>query len=150
MDISCPSHTRCCSPTTLTNQAAYDEIQKIMALLPGEEARKFILFVLLTDRCRTCFKHDPSGEFWCCPARYISKKSRRDRNDKAMDIPQEAVSEIHAIAETGTRSAPSDLAFAGLCDLAKRCHVGAADQATLNAHAAAYAWLNQNGGATGR
>ena len=50
----------------LTNQAAYDEIQKIMAMLPDEEAREFILFVLLTDRCRACLKYDPKGLFRCC------------------------------------------------------------------------------------
>jgi len=52
--------------TKLTNQAAYDEIQKIMAMLPDEEARKFILWVLLTNRCRKCLDYDSSGNFWCC------------------------------------------------------------------------------------
>lgn len=51
--------------TTLTNQDAYDEIQKILAMLPDEDARKFILFVLLTDRCRTCLERDPQHEPGC-------------------------------------------------------------------------------------
>lgn len=51
--------------TTLTNQAAYDEIQKILAMLPDEDARKFILCVLLTDRCRACLEHAPEHEPGC-------------------------------------------------------------------------------------
>jgi hypothetical protein len=51
---------------TQTNQAAYDEIQKILAALPDEEARKGMLFLLLIDRCRKCLAYDPSGSFWCC------------------------------------------------------------------------------------
>jgi hypothetical protein len=132
--------------TALTNQAAYDEIQQIMRMLPDEEAQKLILFTLLTDRCRTCLSRDPSGQFWCCPARYISKTSRRNQEAKAMRDQQG----IHEAVVTNTRSVPSDLAFAGLCDLAKRCHVGAADQASLDAQAAAYAWLKQNGGGINR
>lgn len=45
----------------LTNQAAYDEIQKILALLPDEEATQTVLFALLTNRCRTCLVYDPRG-----------------------------------------------------------------------------------------
>jgi len=50
----------------VTNQAAYDEIQKILATLPDEEARKTVLFALLINRCRKCLDYDSSGSFWCC------------------------------------------------------------------------------------
>jgi hypothetical protein len=52
--------------TTLTNQAAYDEIQKILAMLPDEDGRKVVLFALLVKRCRKCFDYDPQENFWCC------------------------------------------------------------------------------------
>lgn len=51
---------------TLTNQTAYDEIQKILQALPDEEARTTVLFALLTNRCRKCLDYDPQGQFWCC------------------------------------------------------------------------------------
>lgn len=54
------------SRVQLTNQAAYDEIQKILADLPDEEAKKTVLFALLTNRCRRCLDYNPSGQFWCC------------------------------------------------------------------------------------
>ena len=50
----------------LTNQAAYDEIMKILASLPDEEARTTVLFALLNKRCRKCFEYDPNEQFWCC------------------------------------------------------------------------------------
>lgn len=50
----------------LTNQAAYDEIQKILAALPDEDARKNVLFALLVNRCKQCLDYDPQGSFWCC------------------------------------------------------------------------------------
>ena len=49
-----------------TNQAAHDEIQKILAMLPDEDARKLVLLALLTNRCRKCLDYDPQGSFWCC------------------------------------------------------------------------------------
>lgn len=50
----------------LTNQAAYDEIQKILATLTDEEDRKLVLMALLTKRCRKCLDYDESESFWCC------------------------------------------------------------------------------------
>lgn len=50
----------------LTNQEAYDEIQNILAALPDEEAKKTVLFALLTNRCKKCLDYNPSGQFWCC------------------------------------------------------------------------------------
>lgn len=50
----------------LTNQSAFDEIQKILAALPDEDARKLVLIALLTNRCRKCLDYDESGSFWCC------------------------------------------------------------------------------------
>lgn len=50
----------------LPNQAAHDEIQKILAALPNEDARKLVLSALLTKRCRRCLDYDESGSFWCC------------------------------------------------------------------------------------
>jgi len=52
--------------TQLTNQGAYDEIQKILASLPDEEGRKDVLFALLVNRCKKCLDYDPQGSFWCC------------------------------------------------------------------------------------
>ena len=49
-----------------TNQDAYDEIQKIFASLPDEDARKVVLLALLTKRCRKCLAYDPNEQFWCC------------------------------------------------------------------------------------
>jgi hypothetical protein len=50
----------------MTNQDAYDEIQKILAALPDEDARQLVLTAVLTNRCRKCLDYDPSGSFWCC------------------------------------------------------------------------------------
>ena len=52
--------------TTLTNQGAHDEIQKILAMLPDEDARKTVLFAVLVNRCKKCLDYDPHGSFWCC------------------------------------------------------------------------------------
>ena len=51
--------------TALTNQAAYDEVQKILAMLPDEDARKVVLWALTLDRCKTCMTYDPSGSCGC-------------------------------------------------------------------------------------
>jgi hypothetical protein len=51
----------------LTRQTAYDEIQKILAMLPDEAAKQLVLFALLVDRCRKCLAYDPTGLFGCCP-----------------------------------------------------------------------------------
>ena len=53
-------------PMEATNQAAYDEIQKILSSLSDDEARKLVLSALLTNRCRKCLDYDESGSFWCC------------------------------------------------------------------------------------
>lgn len=49
----------------LTNQAAYDEIQRVLAKL-DEDAKTTVLFALLVNRCRKCLVYDPTGSFWCC------------------------------------------------------------------------------------
>ena len=46
--------------TRTTNQAAYDEIQRILASLPDEGARQVVLNALLVNRCRACLDYDPS------------------------------------------------------------------------------------------
>lgn len=53
-------------PMEPTHQAAIDEIQKILAALPDDEACKIVLSALLTHRCRKCLDYDESGSFWCC------------------------------------------------------------------------------------
>jgi hypothetical protein len=53
----------------LTNQAAYDEIQHVLAALPDEAAREMVLFALVVRRCRQCFRHDPEERFLCCSDR---------------------------------------------------------------------------------
>ena len=45
----------------LSTQAAYDEIMKILAMLPDEEARETVLFALLGNRCRGCLNYLPSS-----------------------------------------------------------------------------------------
>jgi hypothetical protein len=49
-----------------TNQHAYNEIQRILGPLPDEEARKFVIWAVLTKRCKECFAYDPSEQFECC------------------------------------------------------------------------------------
>lgn len=62
-----PRGTRTQAAIKLTsNQAAYDEIQNILAALPNEEARKLVLLALLIKRCKKCFDYDPQEQFRCC------------------------------------------------------------------------------------
>lgn len=58
--------------TLLTNQAAHDEIQKILAMLPNEGSRKFVLWALLVNRCKTCLDYNcnPSDS---CGSSYESR-----------------------------------------------------------------------------
>jgi len=41
-------------------------MQKTLAELPDEEARKEALSQLTEKRCPHCFDYDESGQFWCC------------------------------------------------------------------------------------
>lgn len=57
------------SPPPRTHQAAFDEIQRVLAGLPDEAARKDVLEALLVDRCRQCLDYDPNATRtgrWCC------------------------------------------------------------------------------------
>jgi hypothetical protein len=51
---------------TRTNQAAYDEMRRLLDALPDEESRQVVLAALLTNRCRMCLDYNPRGAFWCC------------------------------------------------------------------------------------
>jgi hypothetical protein len=53
-------------PATLTNQAVYEEMKRLLDGLPDEASRGVVLMALLTNRCRKCLDYDPSGSFWCC------------------------------------------------------------------------------------
>ncbi|HSX23361.1 MAG TPA: hypothetical protein VLE97_11360 [Gaiellaceae bacterium] len=50
----------------LTNQAAYDEVCAILALLPDDGAREMVLFALMVKRCKKCFRYDAQEQFSCC------------------------------------------------------------------------------------
>lgn len=51
---------------TMTNQATYDAMKRLLDALPDEDDRKVVLAALLTNRCKQCLDYDPRGGFWCC------------------------------------------------------------------------------------
>lgn len=53
-------------PLTAANQAALDEIKRLLDAMPDEDDRIRVLTALLAKRCKKCLDYNESGEFWCC------------------------------------------------------------------------------------